>query len=620
MDSPKVQTEPGKLVDLKPTVAPDAKTAAQLYPASYWYAMLKVPEKNEFPGTGPSGNGISPNIKNQGQWIHLIKTDSCESCHQLGNAYTRTIPSMFSNLDSPAQAWMRRVQSGQAGNAMVGGLNQLGPQRATAEFGDWTSRIMHGELPAQAPPRPQGIERNVVITQWDWADPKAYLHDEISTDKRNPNVNANGLIYGSPEESRDYLPVLDPVHNTTSQVKVPYRDPDTPGQPKPLAPSPIWGDESIWDSHTTVHNPMFDQRGRVWFTSRIRAADNPAFCKAGSSLPSAMLTPVDRSGRQLAMYDPATKQTSMIDTCFGTHHLLFAEDANNTLWTSSGGGGGVVGWLNTKMWDQTHDAQKSQGWTALVLDTNGNGKRDAYVEAEQRVATAPSGESLGTSSAFNATTDPTKDTRINAAFYGLGDRHGWDDLGQRTGISRRNRSPESWIESAGNSSGRVLRSALEQSEGEGVGLFAARHGYRPQQRRLGCAGKRAPGELRPEQVQRSAQRPDRDRSALSGRLDSVSHARTELQEREGIGQRRFALLRLGGSVRYVGARQEYSHRHRQRIGFADGVGEREVRRDARALSARLFRERYGRPHRRSEGRLEREGSLDHVGHPHSVPQ
>ena len=50
----------------------------------------------------------------------------------------------------------------------------------------------------------------MVITQWDWADSKAYLHDEIASDKRNPKVNANGLIYGSPEESRDYLPVLDP--------------------------------------------------------------------------------------------------------------------------------------------------------------------------------------------------------------------------------------------------------------------------------------------------------------------------------------------------------------------------------------------------------------------------
>src|ERR1700722_11863616 len=177
VDSPKIQTESGKLVDLKPTVAPDAKTAAQYYPANYWYALLKVPEKNKFPGTGPSGNGISPNVQNQGQWLHLIKTDSCESCHQLGNLYTRTIPPQLGAFDSPALAWTRRVQSGQAGTAMMGGLGQLGPQRATAEFGDWTNRVAHGELPTAAPQRPQGIERNVVITQWDWADPKAYLHD-----------------------------------------------------------------------------------------------------------------------------------------------------------------------------------------------------------------------------------------------------------------------------------------------------------------------------------------------------------------------------------------------------------------------------------------------------------
>jgi len=419
VDSPKVESEPGKLVDLKPTVAPDAKSAAQYYPANYWYALLEVPGENEFPGTGAEGNGISPGVKGQGQWIHLIKTDSCESCHQLGNKYTRTIPAMFSDLD-PAAAWMRRVQSGQAGAIMLGGLGQLGAKRATGLFGDWTTRIAKGELPAEAPPRPQGVERNVVITQWDWADPKAYLHDEISTDKRNPHVNANGLIYGSPEESRDYLPVLDPVHNTRSQVKTMYRDPNTPGQPKPLKPSAVWGDEAIWDSHTTVHNPMFDEHGRLWFTARIRGRENPAFCKAGSDVPSAQLTPTETSGRQLEMYDPATKKIEMIDTCYGTHHLLFASDANDTLWTSSGGGGGVIGWLNTKMWDQTHDAAKSIGWTALVLDTNGNGKRDAYVEGEQRVATTPGGESLGASSALNVSMDPTKDTRLNAAFYGIG--------------------------------------------------------------------------------------------------------------------------------------------------------------------------------------------------------
>jgi hypothetical protein len=252
------------------------------------------------------------------------------------------------------------------------------------------------------PPRPQGAERNIVITEWDWADPKAYLHDEIATDKRNPTLNANGAIYGAGELSVDYLPVLDPVGAVASQVRVPVRDPKTPSSAadKIAAPSPYWGDEAIWHSQANVHNPMFDAQGRVWITSRIRPSENPAYCKEGSSHPSAVLFPLKTSGRQLALYDPKKKQVTLINTCFGTHHLVFAEDANNTLWTSSGGGGGAVGWLNTKMFDETHDEEKSQGWTALILDTNANGKRDEYVEPDQPI-------------------DPTKDKRINAAFYGV---------------------------------------------------------------------------------------------------------------------------------------------------------------------------------------------------------
>ena len=78
VDSPKVETEPGKEVDLKPSVAPDAKAAAHYYPANYWYALLEVPGESEFPGTGGSGNGISASIKSQAQWIHLIKTGHCD--------------------------------------------------------------------------------------------------------------------------------------------------------------------------------------------------------------------------------------------------------------------------------------------------------------------------------------------------------------------------------------------------------------------------------------------------------------------------------------------------------------------------------------------------------------
>ena len=72
------------------------------------------------------------------------------------------------------------------------------------------------------------------------------------------------------------------------------------------------------------------------------------------------------------------------------------------LWKGPGGAqSGVIGWVNRKMFDETGDEQKSQGWTAMVIDANGNGKRDDYVEPNQPV-------------------DPTKDKRIQAAFYGVG--------------------------------------------------------------------------------------------------------------------------------------------------------------------------------------------------------
>ena len=401
VDSSPIEAVPGKLVNLAAVIAPNQRAAAHYYPAVYWFSLIHVPEKTEFPGTGPEGNGIPENMKTQGQWLHLLKTDSCWSCHQLGDEATREIPKSLGQFGSTTAAWSRRLLSGQAGNNMIGGLRQLGPEPALHMFADWSDRIAAGELPP-APPRPAGVERNVVITEWDWADPKAYLHDEIATDKRNPSVNAHGKIYGATELSTDYLPVLDPESSTSSQAKLQVRDPHTPtSADDPVgAPSPYWGDEPIWHSQANVHNPMFDGQGRVWITSRIRGNQNPAFCRQGSTLPSAMLFPLDTSGRQLAVYDPKTKQETLINTCFGTHHLVFAEDANNTLWTSSGGGGGAVGWLNTKLFDETHDEETSQGWTALVLDTNGNGKRDEYVEPDQPV-------------------DPAKDKRINAAFYGV---------------------------------------------------------------------------------------------------------------------------------------------------------------------------------------------------------
>jgi hypothetical protein len=400
VDSPKSKSVAGKTIDLKATPAPNARAAAQYYPAGYWLSMLQVPDKSEFPGTGLTGNGISPNVKSQQDWIRLLKSGGCTACHQLGTRGTREVPEAYRKLGTGFAAWERRIQSGQAGAQMTATADNIGKPRFLGLLADWTDRIAAGEVPATAPKRPQGIERNVVITEWDWADPKTYMHDLVSTDRRNPTLNANGLLYGATELSSDYLPVLDPVHNIISRVPLTVRDPATQPATGPNrgAPSVYWGDTAIWTSKNNVHNPMMDETGRVWITSAIRPPDNPAFCKAGSTHPSAKLFPINRSGRQLAMYDPKTKKLTHINTCFGTHHLMFAEDANRTLWTS--GGGPVIGWLDTKMFDATGDEEKSQGWTALILDTNGDGKRGEYTEPNQPI-------------------DPAKDHRISSGFYAV---------------------------------------------------------------------------------------------------------------------------------------------------------------------------------------------------------
>jgi hypothetical protein len=399
VDSGKVRAEPGRIVNLESVAAPDERAAAQYYPAGYWYSLLRVPEANEFPGTGPEGNGISPDVRTQAEWLRSIKSGGCTACHQLGTKATREIPPELGTFPSTVHAWDRRVKSGQAGAGMSGALDRLGRERALEMFADWTDRIVAGEVP-EAPPRPAGVERNVVIRQWDWADPKAYLHDLVSTDRRDPTVNANGPLYGALEASADYIPVLDPVTHTASRIPLTVRDSATSpaASPRMPEPSPYWGDEPIWTSRNNVHNPMLDERGRLWITSAVRPRENPPVCRAGSAHPSAQLFPVNGAGRHLQMYDPATRTLTHIGTCFGTHHLMFAEDANNTLWTS--GGGQVVGWLDTKMFDETGDEEASQGWTALVLDTNGNGTRDDYVEPGDPV-------------------DPAKDKRISAGFYAV---------------------------------------------------------------------------------------------------------------------------------------------------------------------------------------------------------
>src|SRR6185436_13596964 len=83
VDSAKVAAEPGKTLDLRASKAPSARAAAEYYPAGYWWSLVHVPAKSEFPGTGPSGNGISPNIKSQAEFLRQLESGGCWACHAL---------------------------------------------------------------------------------------------------------------------------------------------------------------------------------------------------------------------------------------------------------------------------------------------------------------------------------------------------------------------------------------------------------------------------------------------------------------------------------------------------------------------------------------------------------
>jgi hypothetical protein len=387
VDSPKKQARPGATVALTAVPAPSAAAAAEYYPAAYWYSMLDV-----------HGEVAGKDANEQRRILSALKNNGCIGCHQLGNKATRTIPPELPAQANSEETWKRRVLSGQAGQGMSNQLGQFDGALIRI-LSDWTDRVAAGEVPFAQPSRPSGVERNLVVTVRDWADSKSYLHDLIATDRRNPTVNAYGPLYGAPELSTDRIPILDPKINTATVFLAPARDANTPSAAStpPAAPSPYWGNEVIWDSKVNIHNPWMDAEGRVWLTARIRAGENPAFCREGSQHPSAQLTPTNNTGRHLAVYDPKTKEYKFVDTCFSTHHLQL--DAKDVMWTS--GGGQVLGWLDTKKFLATGDAAASQGWTACILDTNGNGRRDeGYVQPDQPV-------------------DPAKDKRIACGFYAV---------------------------------------------------------------------------------------------------------------------------------------------------------------------------------------------------------
>ena len=371
VDSARVGAKPGQHLDLKAVVAPEGRAAAEVYPANYWLSLMETPK----------GDLSDKDV--------LLETKACYSCHQVGDRVTREISKNLGSYASSLDAWDHHVTVGPNGPGMSANFKRMGAQRKA--YADWTDRIAAGAYP-NAPPRPAGLERNLVISMWDWALPTSRRTDVAATDERTPAMNANGRVYGSIQSS-DIIAVLDPRENAATQIKVPSSAPpidtNTPA-------SPFWGDEKIWQRSADPRSVTMDSHGRVWVTARIRPPQQqPAFCKDGAMNKFAKYFPLPGpSARQIEVYDPKTGQFTTIDSCFAADHNHF-DDKGSIVF----GQNNAIGWIDTVVFDKTHDAQASQGWCPAVLDTNGDGTITEWTEPNQPI-------------------DPKKDHRIEFGCYG----------------------------------------------------------------------------------------------------------------------------------------------------------------------------------------------------------
>ena len=317
--------------------------------------------------------------------------------------------------------------------------------------------------------------------------------------------------------------------------------------------------------------------------------DNPAWCKKGSDNEYAKVFPLDKSPRQAAVLDPKTKKYKFIDTCFGTHHPQFGYDADNTLWIS--GTGPVAGWINTKVFDETDDAQKAVGWSPFVLDTNGNGKLDEF--GEQAGGGQGHCASIAGSGPYAVMPHPT-DGSIWYTSGTFGGRAGFLRFDPKTKLSEFYELPKEAI---------GVRGGDIDPDGVVYGSGSARPSdrVRPQQVQGPLNGPNATGNHCPEGFTLTKY-PGPGFADVPNSSAEASYY-TWVDHHDAVG--------LGKNVPISTANLQ--------DGFVALVNGKMVLMK-RAVSDGLLRQGPRRPHRRSERRLEGQGPVERLRRPHALAQ
>ena len=266
VDSPKVTSEPGKLVNITATPAPNDAAAAHYYPAIYWYSMLQIPSADQF---GGKGSDIPANLK-QTDWLNPMKNNGCVGCHQLGQLSTRTIPAAFASPSHRNSAWMRRVQSGQAGPADARPAASASGNAPFKHFGDGPIASPRASCRTRSRTRPQGVERNIVVTLRDWMNEKHYLHDLIASDNAiRPSMRtARSTVRPSTARISSRSSIRSRTRRRRSGSGTGSRYAAEPGarsrrRAQSAAAVRLLGRREIWDTRVNNHNSMLDRTGQA---------------------------------------------------------------------------------------------------------------------------------------------------------------------------------------------------------------------------------------------------------------------------------------------------------------------------------------------------------------------
>jgi hypothetical protein len=366
--SERVKASRGEQVKIHVANVVSPQEAAKIYPASYWTSLVTLPSKDEIP----------KNYEGMDHWDAAFR-GGCNQCHQLGMVATRR----HTDIDDWDGIFQRNI-------AMNRAANRLGRPLLERTLADWATRINAGEVP-QAPPRPTGLERNFVVSQWDWGAPESFIHDVVSTDKRNPTLYPYGRVYGADRTGGGRLWILDPTENSVSVLQVQPRT--MKGYNAKLDYYHDRGTSGEWMA--SPHNPMLDEQGRVWMTEPIhgdRPEDYPKWAKSAIGTETNSPTEIDlgyklllskRHSMQLGYFDTKTQKFVSVDTVYTNHHLQF--DKEGRLWSNNPGDVVALGMLDTKKINpndpQRTEAAAQKAWMRINVDTGRNVPGTGYAVA-----------------------------------------------------------------------------------------------------------------------------------------------------------------------------------------------------------------------------------------------